>query len=317
MTTISRVSAGNPTGGQFAGNTRTEADTNLLTVDDITIVRLESPDARGGFDEIHTWTDGSLAYFRDGKLHNEAGPAMVEGHDTDPSSATQMAWLDGEALIAPEADLYFYGVQEDVNGVKQQLWTTGCNTVVYVDPDGRQTFTNDGDIDRAGAPAITGGTGPDLWIRHGKLINNPIPAIPTATPCGDGDATYIEYQGEKFESGASTAERAKRIREDIDKAIYAGTLGTDVGLLTRVKVTTLGKPGVEGKPQALHVVYQPTTRATVPYVKRGADGSNELTDEGRKVSQMMTDIVDAHNRWEYGPGATDARCAFNTRVEIV
>ena len=155
-----------------------------------------------------------------------------------------------------------------------------------------------------------------MWMRHDRRIPNPFPATPTATPRQSDTGEYIEYQGEKYESGATNIERAKRIRDDLRGAIHAGALGVNAGLFARAQVNIVGKPGVEGKPQTISVVYRPETLSMTALYRRGFDGGKELTDAGREITQTLSDIANAHNTWNSGPGAPEGRGAFEVRVDV-
>ena len=78
----------------------------------------------------------------------------------------------------------------------------------------------------------------------------------------------------------------------------------------------MGKPGVEGNPQTISVVYRPETLSMTALYRRGFDGGKELTDAGREITQTLSDIANAHNTWNSGPGAPEGRGAFEVRVDV-
>jgi hypothetical protein len=300
--------AGNP--GEFGNHNRTEATTTLSS-DTLTIIKLEFPDPKGGYDEIHSSPDGMRAYFRDGLLHNEDGAALDVGIIFDPSGLGQTAWLNGKMLTSPEEGLYFDGMQPG-NGGMQQIWTTGGNTIVSVDEDGQTIFTHDGDIDRAGAPAITGGGKPDVWVRHGNIINNPIPAAPTVSQLPENNRQYV---GSQFVDGMTPATASAHIRERLLEAQYAGVLGT--GMLEKTKATVHGTPGNPDKPQVLRIQFAPYRRADFGTTAHDHGAKFINNAEGDRVTALMAAIGNSYNRWSEDTLLKPRAQTFVVETEII
>jgi hypothetical protein len=225
-----RRNAGIPQGGEFAAHQRDAATITLTAprvspeaaalarwdlaqwdVSNVTAngeggktahIFLRDYDAKGGYNEIREVEDGAVSFLRDGKLHNENGWALDwRTSNSDPKDYE--AYLNGERLEDPDESLglTFAGRIQKFGG-QASVWAKGeCE--VHVSDNGRIEFFLDGDLHRDGAPAlITSAAGhdddlPDLWFRHGRIINNPLPAAPQRETYGTGDKTFTRVFGSR------------------------------------------------------------------------------------------------------------------------
>lgn len=278
-------------------------------------IQLKAPHPTGGYTKIMALKSGlvtgfftdfdeepheSLPYGPETKtrLHREDGPAMI-----DVTTGERIPVLRGVVQTAPDdTGLFFTSYARAEDGTLDQTWMSGGgNRVAVRKANGDITFTTDGDVDRAGAPAKTV-NGVDEWWRHDKQIPDPRPAPVNVAPLHGTSMKTTQHVGARY-AAEDTKTVAKKLREDIKAAQYAGIIPDTADIRvtsTKDKTISISVTGI-------------TDRAQNP--DRLGDGSEPwFSDEGREWNDTLQGLADQYNYWEAGVSASSARQSFYATV---
>ena len=123
-----RVPRGRPAGGEFAGRNRIDSDVELASpqpgsleyriAESREIAASHSGiDRVGGFDAVKVDGAGTLSFFRNGKLHNDSGPAKLHlnGRAEYRVDGKLHNDFDGPTPITERGDLAFHRQGKKIN----------------------------------------------------------------------------------------------------------------------------------------------------------------------------------------------------------
>jgi hypothetical protein len=185
------------------------------------------------------------------------------------------------------------------------MWVSGGgNRVVFRRPNGDLIFTNDGDIDRSGAPAkIINGI--ETWWRYGKQIADPRPLPPKVdiTTGARPSMSTSRFTGARHNDDDMKT-IAKRLREDIKHAQYAGLLPSGV-----VRVTSDGS----GRSKSVNVSFEGVARDALN-PRREEQGESWHSEDGRAWNDTLEQLTGQYNYWEEGANASESLRKFSANI---
>jgi hypothetical protein len=248
--------------------------------------------------DMSTTVDDVTRYTRDGVLHRMNGLAVER---LNPTNYTGEYWVDGVRVTEPDDSQDFDLV--DVTDDGTQTWqSAGGNRTVTVHVDGTREFYRDGDLDRAGAPALEEPGTKGRWFRGGTEMPCPWPDLPTVT--ANQSADTITTEGQHFIAGRP----AKEIAADLRKAIAAGTRAgilDDLGITYTVKVHPNSK---EDRP-TIHVT---VTGLTNDRIIRAHEPNDQPfhSDEALAITSALERLGQAYNKTTVHNGTDSIQSLF-------
>lgn len=263
---------------------------------DSDLVYLKDVHALGGYDFIMTDGDITKYFLTKGgahQLHREDGPAHI-----NRSTGEETPWLNGVEQKDPDPTIGHHFVQfyrEPRNGLCQ-VWRSGNgNYEAHRFEDGSEHFLHDGEFDRSGGPASITPHG-ELWYRFGKLVADPRPQPSTTTVNNAGTARETTtIVGAKYDPSVTAGEISAKSRKDLEHARYTGLIPEQA----QVKVTTRK----DRYGSYINVAVSNLYPGVISPNQFNGDDSEWYTEEGEKLRQTVSDLVNQYNYRETGPGS--------------
>jgi hypothetical protein len=210
---------------------------------------------------------------------------------------------DPEDLLSIPADerigLHHQG-RHNVEGDDVDVWSSGSGHHEVHVADGFIAFYRDSDLHRHGGPAVISASGKDDWYDHGMLV---LAARPYDLVEERLSAGGTRHAGVRSVDGRAPSAVARDVRDDLRDLQRIGFLPANATV--NVTSTQKGAKSVDVRIGGL-------AKGSI----LDAD-TLEYTDEGRRLHDHLTKVVNQYNQFETGRGASKQRRFFYEQVHLV